>query len=153
MKTYKQWLRAGRTVRAGEKARAYLMDDDRLHGSALFAEEQTILDSGEDEQDTWTVIVAPQEYQKIRAEARKLAARPKIRVDRAHAGGVSVWCGPNKQAIGWLKDAGYRFSPTSHRWTHRDKDAERVAAGFEAMPGYLIIREWDDAHPPTPEGI
>lgn len=144
LKTYRQWMREGRTVQQGEKARAYLLNDERSTGAPMFAEEQTTPNGGVDQHDTWTIVVTPQEYFKIRDEARKLRKIPMVRVDKANAGGVSVWVGPNKQAIGWLKDAGYHFSPTSHRWLHKDKDAEQVADAWAAW-GYRVTREWDGA--------
>lgn len=142
MKTYKQWLRVGRVVRNGETARAYLMDDEQLHGAALFDEDQTQPDDIDNPHDEWTVVVSVAEYRKIRAEARKLATRPKVRVDAGKDGGVSVWVGPNKEAIKWLKEKGYRFDLKSHRWVHPNKTAEQVATAWEQVPGYRVVREW-----------
>lgn len=150
MKTYRQWGREGRVPRSGEQARAYLMDDDRYHGAGLFDENQTEPLMDLVAQDTWTVQVTPAEYRSIRLEARNLKSRPKVRIDKRHAGGVSVWVGPNKAAIGWLKEAGYRFDAKSHRWCHLNKDADYVAKGFEAIPNYQVIREWADAEPQGP---
>ena len=151
MKTYRQWMRESRTVKQGEKARAYLMDDDRVRGAALFAEEQTEPNGGVDEHDVWSVVVTPQEYERIKAEARKLRRIPLVRIDAANGGGVSVWCGPNKEAIGWLKEAGYHFDPKSHRWKHKDKTPAYAAAGF-ASRDYRIVREWEGDTEPKRKG-
>lgn len=151
MKTYRQWMREGRTVKQGEKASAYLMDDLRVRGAALFTQEQTDPNGGVDEQDTWTQVATPEEFARIRAEANRLRKTPLVRIDAAHAGGVSVWVGPNRDAIGWLKESGYRYDNKSHRWLHKDKAPEYVAAGF-ATKDYRIVREFDGQTEPTRKG-
>lgn len=140
-------MRAGRSVQLGEKARAYLVDPTHSRGAPLFHIDQTAPTAQADEHDGWTEVVTIQAYEHIKAEARKLKLRPKVLVDRGLPTGVSVWVGPNKEAIGWLKEFGYRYDPKSHRWKHPDKDPAYVAEGFEARPNYRVVREWDPDAP------
>ena len=150
LRTYRQWQRAGFGVKRGSSAIAFLVDEDRTQGRALFAPEQTqpIAAPDVDEQEGWTTIVTPDEWNAIKAGRREISKGPKVKV-RRHEDGAAVWCGPNKEAIGWLKAAGYRYDPTLRYWTHADKDPEYVAKGFEAVPGYRVERDWDQQPRPT----
>lgn len=134
LKTYRQWVRDGRTIIKGSKADQYLVDDDVTEARALFRRDQTQQFGQPDtnEIEGWTKIISESEWERVKAEKRQLSKGPKVRVRPGPGGeGTEVWCGPDKALIALLKRRGYTYRPETRYWFHPNKDPEDTAAAFE----------------------
>ena len=134
LKTYQQWLRKGLAVQKGQAASYYLVNDERSEARGLFSREQTGPISpkpDKSEAETWTIVLSADEWEEIKAERAQRRRDPRVKIRRPEAGGVEVWCGPDRDIIALLKANGYHYLPAARYWFHPDKDAEQVASAFE----------------------
>lgn len=133
LKTYDQWIRVGRCVRAGERAEWYLTNEARDRRVAVFHEDQTD-ELREARVAGFNEILSAEEWHAIQAAARV----PRIRVRPWKEDGLACWVGANADAIKILKKAGWRFSREENRWTQRNRDLVRFTTAMEEA-GFSVI--------------
>lgn len=134
LKTYRAWQREGRVVRKGESARFYLVNDDRTSGRGLFDLSQTGIAAelpDVNEREGWTLVISAEEWETLQAERKELGGRHRVKIRRPDAGGVAIWCGPDRHMISLLRAHGYKYDPHTRYWVHPNKDAETVARALE----------------------
>ena len=130
LRTYVDWIRQGRHVRAGQRAEWYAVAPSGA-ATALFHADQT--DEHHEPDLTRHALVAAEEYLAAKAQPKA----PKVRV-KAWGPGVAVWCGNQKDIIGRLKKSGWRFDSSQNRWVRDDVTVEKftedaTAAGIEVV--------------------
>jgi hypothetical protein len=135
LKTYRAWTRAGRGIVKGSKATHFVVNPDHLEARALFHRDQTcqLGEADIDELEGWSDVITAEEWDEIKAAKRRAkgAARAKLRKPASRPGS-EVWCGPDKELIDLLRNAGFKFQPASKYWYHPGKDPEVLARGLVA---------------------
>lgn len=114
MQTYDEWLRVGRVPAAGERAQHYRTNEARTVGLALFREDQTVpIGMREAANPDADIVITREEWQAAKKKAKEPG--PAVRVHQTSSG-LAVWVGSNKKLIAFLKENGWKFDRSSHRW-------------------------------------
>jgi hypothetical protein len=134
MKTYGDWIVAGRAVKRGERARFYATEPNGERRIALFEEEQT---EPYDPVDLtgWPIVAG----EALPSSEKKPRAKPtpsrRLKVSRTQDGSVAVWCGPDTRITALLQRKDWFFNRKTCRWIAPHQDLEKTVAGFESI-GY-----------------
>ena len=141
MRTYNEWLVAGRVPAAGERAEHYRVNADRSEGVALFREDQTI--PIEPANPDLTDVITREEWDAGAAARRRTVAKPTAKLCQDARGTFRIWVGNNKPVIEHLKKNGWRFNSRDHRWCAKlEADISYVQAALEKLGCTVVV---DDA--------